>query len=183
MSPDALAHGEEIRAGFDQDPGVVDGDTSDGDAGNLHHLLPDREDFRIGPIGRFLGQGREESTKGDIVSPRFGSFHGEVTTVVAGGTDHGGLAHDPPRRGDRGVGLAYMNAIAAERGCKVGPVIQDHRCSPRLRYRCQPPHGGSHNLVWCGLQPDLKRRDRAGLQRLFKRLGESLQVRKNRRCD
>lgn len=67
-----------------------------------------------------------------------------------------------------------MNAIAAERGCEVGPVIQDHRYSPRLRNGRKPSNGGRENLISCGLQPDLKRRDRTGLQRLFKRLGESL---------
>ena len=155
----------------------VDGDPADGDAGGHHVCLPDRQELRVGAGRRVLGRGREEGAEGDVVGAALGGLHGQVQAVVAGDADHA-------RRGPRSAGprqrhvvLAHMDAVAAERG-RRGPGRSLRITATPRAWAMGMSASTAAAMIVVGrvLQPDLQRRDVAGVQGVGQGAAEGGQV-------
>src|SRR5262245_60198275 len=55
VRPDGVRYGDEVRAGPNQGLGIVETDAADGDTRRERRLLPDFENFWLGPVLGRLG--------------------------------------------------------------------------------------------------------------------------------
>src|SRR6185312_7362105 len=166
MFPHAGRHRQEVRASVDKNWRVLDRDAANGHTWHHHHLAPPAQqlDVRLG-LG-FFGLGREEGAKGDIVGAGLARLHGQVPAVMTGDADDA-AGQQPPRLGVGGILLADMDAVAAQFGGKVGPVVQDEGSAGRLYHGAQRIHRAADFLIADVLQAQLERGDIAAFQRFL----------------
>ena len=120
MGPDGVGDGQEIGPRAHQRLGIVEIDAADRHARRQRCLLPDFEDFGVGPMLRRFGFRRVKRAEGDIVRARFRGFVGEIARVVAGDADNSVGPEQTSRLCVARVALADMDAVGVERAARSG---------------------------------------------------------------
>ena len=119
-----------------------------------------------------LGLGRKERAKRHIIGPGLGGVHRQMPAVMAGDADDGLFTDDPPRLGDRHVGLAQMNAVATQFSREVRSVVQEQGDAIRPADRAHCTNHRADDLIRRILQANLQGRDIAALHRAGQLRGE-----------